>query len=164
MNRRQFFRRSLQTLGVSDPLPGKGAKDSDYLDGRKAMRRGEQKEALVLLNRAAANHPEDADCQRALGQCLYRLQRWAEARATFEQARNLDAEAQDLILHIGLTMAREERLDEAMACWAEFNDPSAVLIRREINLDSALMDAGHPPSGEEAAQGMEEAMKGCGLF
>ena len=54
------------------------------------IEQGRLEECLALLERAAQGLPDNGEVCMTRGECLYRLERWSEARAQFERAAQID--------------------------------------------------------------------------
>jgi tetratricopeptide (TPR) repeat protein len=165
MNRREFFRRSLKRLGVSNALPDAVTGDPSYQAGLQAMRSGRASQAEAHLRRAVKNYPDQAAGLHLLALCLYKQKKWEETQDILDRLLALDEESgETVILLQGLVLACRDRPAEAVDAWKAFSDSTKTTVLREINLCRAMVETGQPFSGHEAARSMEEAMQKSGLL
>jgi len=54
------------------------------------IEQGRLEECLALLERAAQGLPDNGEVCMTRGECLFRLERWSEARAQYERAAQID--------------------------------------------------------------------------
>ena len=108
-----------------------------------------------LLVKADTGHAEG---RRRLGYCLYRMGQYIQARVEFERLLR-GGHDNFSSLYLGLTLARMNMADKAVAAWKNYFNPDEVRIAREINLQCALLGSPDPPEPSEAADDVEAAVE-----
>ena len=81
--------------------------------GREHMRRGDNAQATVSLEKAKRREPDKASIREALGIAYFRLRRWAEAESEFRAV--LDLSPTDDYAHYALGRTLEKQGREAEA-------------------------------------------------
>jgi predicted O-linked N-acetylglucosamine transferase (SPINDLY family) len=109
---------------------------------------GRADEALPLLHRALATHPQPANVHNHLGLALAATGSPAEAIAAYRVALSLAPEHAGAWNNLALTLASERRVDEALACYdrALRLAPDALATRK--NLGVLLAEAGRLAEAE----------------
>ena len=109
-----------KAMRLAEDAVGAGAGHPTLLSlaGLQRMHRGDNHNALPLLERARLQTPRHVDLLYALGECLTRLGRPREALEPFETALSIAPEAR---LHFGRAMALEDlsELDAARAAFEQ---------------------------------------------
>ncbi len=110
--------------------------------GRRAYEAGDYEQALTEFEAALARAPEDPRISLAVGETLFRLERFDEAAREFQRAHNLSEDAgvqAEALYNQGTTLLQGG--DAAKA---------AELLQRAVNLD---------PSQEDALYNLEAALR-----
>lgn len=100
----------------------------------------------------------DADVRYRLGVCLYKLEKYRQAKLEFERAIRIEREYQDAFLYLGLTMTRLDKPQKAVALWKQYFNPTAVGVQRELNLQIGMLEAGVADPPDVIAQSVEKAI------
>src|SRR4029453_10615596 len=81
------------------------------------IREGRISLGLASLQEAVELDPDNAVYRNALGVTQLQLRRWPEAQAQFEKAIQLDPAYAEAYHNLGLVMAAQNRLDQAIASY-----------------------------------------------
>jgi tetratricopeptide (TPR) repeat protein len=100
-------------------------------EGRDALARGRPQQAIRLLKRAAAEHPQRAEAHLALAQALGDLDRWREALEVLERVVRIDPLLAEGHYRLGFAAARSGRFVRAEDAWTNYQRlPDASRERR----------------------------------
>jgi hypothetical protein len=115
--------------------------------------------ALVMLREQAKANTKDVAARKRLGFALFRLDYLVQARVEFEQVLRLGKnEDPDVLLHLGLILARAGKTDKAAAVWGRYVATGAEPARPEIENLLARLASDAPPTAPEMADSVERAM------
>lgn len=118
--------------------------------------RGEYLEAAAAYRSILEESPEAHDIRAKLGWCLYKAGKLVQAKVEFQRVLR-KSESRLATLHLGLCLAREGRLEDALKAWEGYFNPDEPGIMREINWIKARMETSEPPTAIEAADLVEAA-------
>ena len=77
--------------------------------------------AIVHLERSIEIHPQDGELRMLMGECLFELDRYAEAAESFATGVKHQADLLARVPHYPLALVRVGRLDEAMKLYEEMS-------------------------------------------
>jgi Flp pilus assembly protein TadD len=86
-----------------------------YSRGREFLATGHPHQAVVALERAAAEEPDKGSIREALGRALFMTGRWGRARAEFAKAVDIDPTNHYAHFGLGLSCARTGDRVQAVA-------------------------------------------------
>ena len=104
----------------------------------------------------------DPDIRYRLGVCLYKLERYRQAKLEFERVLRIDRGYRDAFLYLGLTLVRLGRVDKAPPLWSQYFNPAAIQVQRELNIQLGLMEDGSADTPERIAEDVEKAIAQAG--
>jgi hypothetical protein len=118
-----------------DPEAGSGVDASTLEDSleeaRDALARGRPQQAIRLLKRAAAEHPQRAEAHLALARALGAHDRWREALEVLERVVRIDPLLAEGHYRLGFAAARAGRFVRAEDAWTNYQRlPDASRDRR----------------------------------
>ena len=114
--------------------------------------------ALDALREQVKADAKDAAARKRLGLALFRLGRLVQARVEFERALRLGKEDPDVLLHLGLVLARTGKADKAAAAWRRYAATGAEPARPEIETLLARLASDASPTAPEMAETVEQAL------
>lgn len=95
---------------------------------------------------------ENREAHQRLGECLYRLGQYIQAKVEFERVLQKNHKDTRALLFLGLALARLERVEKAAVVWKLHFDPHNVSVQRELNIQIALIEtAGEDDKPHHAA-------------
>ena len=100
--------------------------------------------------------PQNADARKRLGHCLYKAERYIQAKVEFERAIRILGKDNFSYLYLGLLLCRAGAGKKAVPVWKLYFDPENITLQREINLQIALIESDPEASFEEAADMVEK--------
>ena len=116
--------------------------DTLHLLGVLTHQRGDNAEAIALIDKAVEAAPGVADYHANRGTVLQRLGRLAEAEAALRRALDRDAAHVGAHFNLGLVLAGRDRVAEAAEHYAEAARLSPNLADAHLNLGAALQGLG----------------------
>lgn len=106
---------------------------------------------------------DNMEARQRLGECLYRQERYIQAKVEFERILQKNRANNRAILFLGLVLARLDRAPKAAVVWKLFFDPHNVALQRELNLQIALVEAANEAATEVASAEGAESEARAGL-
>lgn len=103
--------------------------------------------------------PQNADARKRLGHCLYKCEKYVQAKVELERAIRLLGKDNFSFLYLGLVLCRAGAGKKALPVWKLYFDPENITLQREINLQSALIESDPEASFEEAADMIERVIE-----
>ena len=141
------------------PLPKAKPGEPDlFARGNAALSGRDYAAAMDCYRQVVKVAPAHGEARRRLGYCLYRMGQYIQARVEFERLLRGDKD-NFASLYLGLTLARMNKPDKAVAAWEGYFNPDEVRIAREINLQCALLKSPDAPEAAEAADDVEAAVE-----
>jgi len=126
--------------------------------GNAAYKNGDYEAAAAKYRQCLENVPDHVEARQRLGYCLYRLEQYAKAGDELQRVLDLREKDNFASLYLGLAYARMGEPDKAANAWKGYFNPDEVLIQREINIQTALLETPEPPSAEDMAGAVEQAV------
>ena len=125
-----------------------------------AYRAGEYGSAVDHYRAFLAVETNNTEARFRLGRCLYKLEKYLQAKVEFERVLYLKRQDNDAFLFLGLTLCRLDRPQKAVALWRQFFDTSRMALQREVNVQLGLLEMGEDeaPSGVEIAMAIEAVL------
>ena len=115
--------------------------------------------ALGTLREQVTAHPDDVAARKRLGLALFRLEYLVQARVEFERVLRLGKkEDPDVLLHLGLILARTGKADKTAAIWKRYVATGAEPARPEIETLLARHASEVSPTASEMAETVERAL------
>ncbi len=117
------------------------------------LREGDYQRGVRMLKILEPSNADDPNLHFNLGAALSDLQRYDEAREHLNKALAIDSDHTDARTTLGLTYAREQRLDEAIPVFEEASkrDPQNPYVWRALGRTLRLIEA-RLPEAEAAIQ------------
>jgi len=132
-----------------DPL----SKAIDHL-----INQGRYSEASTRLQSLLAKSPDHVQARRKLGYCLFQIGKVSEAEQTFAHILTQTPHDSFALLHQGLTLAKQDRIAEAVAVWRRYFNTDQPVIQRAVNLQIALFETGGPSDSEDMVNHIQKAI------
>ncbi len=82
---------------------------------------GDERKAIIEYDEALKRTPKDADLLNDFGYFHFSRGRWAQAEASFRQALANNPNHERATINLGMTLAQEGKLDEAMQVFVKVN-------------------------------------------
>ena len=122
-----------------------------------AYRAGDYETAVDQYRAFLAVESTNTDARFRLGRCLYKMEKYLQAKIEFERVLYTKRQDNDAFLYLGLTLCRLDRPQKAVALWRQFFDTSRIALQREVNVQLGLLEMGEDeaPSGVEVAMAVE---------
>ncbi len=115
--------------------------------------------ALGTLREQVRADATDVAARKRLGLALFRLDYLVQARVEFEQMLRLGKkEDPDVLLHLGLILARTGKADKTAAIWKRYVATGAEPARPEIETLLARYASEVSPTASEMAETVERAL------
>ena len=131
------------SAGTSDPAQAAVAEMNDAV---RLYRRGAFREALSIADRLIAGSPGIALSWRFRGECLFSLQRYQEAVASFDKAGELGGPGtDDVFLWSSLALHNGGRRDEAKARLRDALASTALRAELRAKTEAALQTLEQSP-------------------
>lgn len=124
----------------------------------RLFRQDEFTQAETLYAEMIEREPEHLEAYRRRGICLMRAENYAEAHECWESLLAIAPDDPGALLYQGLTHARQESVDSALALWQRYRNFQQVELQREINLILALAEDGRLPETLEIVARIEAAL------
>lgn len=130
-----------------------GAKMDGVKKAVALLREGDYQRGVRMLKILEPSNAGDPNLHFNLGAALSDLQRFEEARGHLNKALAIDSDHTDARTTLGLTYAREQRLDEAIPVFEEASkrDPQNAYVWRALGGTLRLIEA-RMPEAEAAIQ------------
>ncbi|MFP4213508.1 MAG: tetratricopeptide repeat protein [Desulfohalobiaceae bacterium] len=122
------------------------------------LKQGDYAAAIPQLEELLQISPDHIQARQKLGYCLLQNQRPEAAAREMQTALQEKPGDNFCLLYLGLALAWQDDLEQALYYWEQYFDPGQTLIQREINLVLALQDTSGLDSGREIAQRLEQAI------
>lgn len=119
---------------------------------------GDERKALDEYEEALKLTPNDPDLLNDLGYCHYNRGRWTDAETCFRHALAINAKYKRANINLGLALAQQGRLDEAMESFLKVTRPA------EAKANVAFVLAAHGKKAEAKAMYQEALRLEPGLF
>lgn len=117
---------------------------------------GQNEEALMPMQKAAALSPKEVDAHSNLGVVLQDMGRLNEAEASYRRALKVNPEYADAHCNLGTMLQDMGRLEEAEACHRRALKINPNLAEAHYNLGNTLRERGHLA---EAANSYRQALQ-----
>jgi Tfp pilus assembly protein PilF len=119
---------------------------------------GDERKALDEYEEALKLTPNDANLLNDLGYCHYNRGRWTDAETCFRHALSIDSKNKRANVNLGLALAQQGKLDEAMDAFLKVTRPA------EAKANIAFVLAAHGKKAEAKAMYQESLRLEPGLF
>jgi len=145
------------TQGVA-PDTARQAKEA-FLRGNQAYAVADYAAAIPEYRECIRLFPAHLEGRKRLGYCLYRTGQFLQARLEFERVLREAKKDNFSALYLGLTCARMEQPEKAVAAWRQYHNTDEVRIMRELNLQIALLESPEKPDLADVAEEVEETIR-----
>jgi Flp pilus assembly protein TadD len=122
------------------------------------LQQGDYAQAASLLQELLQKVPGHVQARQKLGYCLLQNQEPEAAAQELRLALQERPGENFCLLYLGLAMAWQGDLEQALHYWEQYFNPEQPLIQREINLLLALKDTSGLDSAREIAQRVQQAI------
>ncbi|MFP4392668.1 MAG: tetratricopeptide repeat protein [Desulfohalobiaceae bacterium] len=163
MTERSFSRRDLllslfgrwRVNNVPGGKTGFGARERE-IDA--LLEQGDYAQAASMLQELLQSVPGHVQARQKLGYCLLQTQDPEAAAKELKSVLQEKPGDNFCLLYLGLALARQDDLQQALHYWEQYFDPEKTLIQREINLLLALKDTSGLDSAKEIAERLEQSI------
>ncbi|MDK2954795.1 MAG: hypothetical protein PWQ57_291 [Desulfovibrionales bacterium] len=148
---------SIAQLRADDsPLKRAGKPPVSMFDlGERALAEGELDKAAQRLRECVKADPNDLLARLKLGEALYRLDKFIQARVELDRILRTDSENHLARLYLGLTMCKMGKPDKVKAAWEGYFEPENLELQREINIQLAFLETEEDLDLDEVAACVE---------
>ena len=115
-------------------------------------------QAEALYAELVEREPEHLEARHRRALCLMHCERYAKARAVWEQVLAAAPDDPTAVLYQGLSHAREGSVDLALAAWRRYKNYHQIELQREINLIVAMADDGRDLEPGDLVERVETAL------
>ncbi|MCF8086109.1 MAG: tetratricopeptide repeat protein [Desulfohalobiaceae bacterium] len=122
------------------------------------IRDGDFTRAAEILSRHLDKSQDNLQARQKLAYCYLRLE---DLEASVREFRTILRERQQdnfTNLYLGLALAKQGRVDQAIACWREYFNINHPIIQRAVNLQISLHEVGSADSGD-MVDSIEQALQ-----
>ena len=130
-----------------------GTREVDQL-----IKEGSFAKGAELLEDIVQQRPDHIQARQKLAYCYLQTERPQQAVNEFKKILQRGREDNFTFLYLGLALAKQGRLQEAVEAWKSYFNVDRPLIQRAINLQIALFDSG-ASTPEDMVQSIEEAIE-----
>ena len=106
------------------------------------IREGEYDQAVDILRSHLAKSPDNLQARQKLAYCYLRQE---ELEASIREFRTILRDRQQdnfTNLYLGLALAKQGRMEQAIVCWREYFNINHPIIQRAVNLQISLHEVG----------------------
>lgn len=123
------------------------------------LEQGDYEKAAEKYRALLKQDPGFLEAHRRLGYCLYRLDKFIQAKVEFERVLYHRKRDNFSNLYLGLVLARLGKPEKAAVVWKNYFNPDEIDISREINIQLAMLETEEPPGAEAMADAVEDVVE-----
>ncbi len=148
-----------QPQSAAKPIAAKEVNLDTLAQANVAYEKGRYEEAAEKYKEFIKTEPQNADARKRLGHCLYKSEKYIQAKVEFERAIRILGKDNFSYLYLGLLLCRAGAGKKAIPVWKLYFDPENITLQREINLQIALIESDPDASFEDAADMVEKVIE-----
>ncbi|MFW5499932.1 MULTISPECIES: tetratricopeptide repeat protein [unclassified Maridesulfovibrio] len=148
-----------QAQSAAKPIAAKEVNLDTLAEANVAYENGRFEEAAAKYKEFIKTEPQNADARKRLGHCLYKAEKYIQAKVEFERAIRILGKDNFSYLYLGLLLCRAGAGKKALPVWKLYFDPENITLQREINLQIALIESDSEASFEDAANMVEKVIE-----
>ena len=128
------------------------------VDADDLLRQGRLDEAVERFREVLRTNVHHVEARSKLGFCLYRQGKYLQASVEFRRILQ-KGDNNFASLYLGLCQARTGKLDLAVQAWKRYHNLDEILIQRELNLQTALIDEGRTDDPQQVVDAVEQVLE-----
>lgn len=148
-----------QVQSAAKPIAAKEINLDTLAEANVAYENNRFEEAAEKYKEFIKTEPQNADARKRHGHCLYKTEKYVQAKVEFDRAIRILGKDNFSSLYLGLTLCRNGSGKKAVPVWKNYFDPQNITLQREINLQIALIESDPEVSFEEAANMVERVIE-----
>ncbi|NDV23002.1 tetratricopeptide repeat protein [Desulfovibrio sp. JC022] len=148
-----------QIQSAAKPIAAKEVNLDTLAEANVAYENSRFEEAATKYKEFIKTEPQNADARKRLGHCLYKNEKYVQAKVEFERAIRILGKDNFSYLYLGLLLCRAGAGKKAVPIWKLYFDPENITLQREINLQIALIESDPEASFEDAANMVEQVIE-----
>ncbi|WP_027723433.1 tetratricopeptide repeat protein [Maridesulfovibrio zosterae] len=148
-----------QPQSAAKPIAAKEVDLDTLAQANVAYENKRYEEASEKYKEFIKTEPQNADARKRLGHCLYKCEKYIQAKVEFERAIRILGKDNFSYLYLGLLLCRAGAGKKSIPVWRLYFDPENITLQREINLQIALLESDPEASFVDAADMIEKIIE-----